>query len=342
VSRSFEFLDNEEAFEDLITDLVNEHFNPPAPAKRFGRRGQRQDGVDITWFSADGYHRAAQCKYYPNTRLTTSQIDKDLAAAHSIEPPLQSLTFVTTNSRDRNLTDHAHNCTLHGRTGVVDIWFWEDVDQLLERHGLGMRLIEPLIRRHMGQYLRENQLALVPVDALGGQPLASGSSSPLAEEVTRLLGAGRLGEVIARLEAPGVSLDDELRLTLARAYYQRGDHDSVLELGQIVQPAPRLRALLGVVHAHQGNRSESVAAATRARSEASPDELPYVTALDFSAMRLRGDADYETLLTAVPTRLKDHPVIQSMLGDAAQHEQRDEQAIEHYEAAVTYCVGWRC
>lgn len=334
MSRSFEFLENEEAFEDLITDLVNEHFDPPAPAKRFGRRGQRQDGVDITWFMPDGAHRAAQCKYYPNTTLTTTQIDKDLAAAHNIEPPLQSLTFVTTNSRDRNLTDHVHSCALHGCTGAVDIWFWEDVEQLLERHGLGMRLVEPLMRRHMEQYLREKRLALVPVDVLGGQPLASGSSSPLAEEVARLLGAGRLSEVIARLEAPGVSLDDELRLTLARAYYQRGDHDAVLELGQAVAPAPPLRALLAVVHAHKGNRPESVAAAMRARSEASPDEFPYVTALEFSAMRLRGEADYETLLAAVSTPLKDHPVIQSMLGDAAQREQRDDDAIAHYEAAV--------
>ncbi|TQE99579.1 MAG: hypothetical protein FKY71_07895 [Spiribacter salinus] len=334
MSRSFEFLENEDAFEDLIADLVNAYFKPPLPAKRFGRRGQGQHGVDITWFTDDGSHRAAQCKYYLNAKLTTNQIDKDLAAAHDIEPPLQSLTFVTTNSRDRKLTEHVASCSLHGRSGLIDIWFGEDVERFLDHCGLGLRLTEPLIRRHMEEYLREKNLALVPVDSLGGHSLASRSSSPLAEEVAALLAAGRLGEVISKLGSPGVALDDELRLTLARAHYQRGDHSTVLEMAEAAPPSPRMLALIAVVHAHRGNRSESMAAAMRARSTATDAELPYVTALELSAMRLRGDGGYEALLKAISSALEGHPAIQAALGDAAQREGLDEEAITHYEAAI--------
>lgn len=329
----FEYPENEDAFEDVITDLLEAHFRPPLPAKRFGRRGQRQDGIDIAWFSASGDHQAAQCKFYPNTKLTAADIDRDLAAAHRIEPQLRSLTFVTTNSRNRNLTDHANVCTLHGRSGAVDVWFWEDVEQLLERHGLILKLIGPLLQRHMPDFLRENQLALVPAGALGLQPVSSNRQSELGEEASALLGAGRLSDVIARLTAPHVILDEDLRLTLARAYFQRGDYDEVLALA-IDPVAPRLRALVAFVLANQGKVAESLAAIARAQLDAQPVDMAYVTAMQLSAMRVRDRADYETLNDSVPATLRDHPLIHSVLGDSAHREGRDEAAMAHYDAAL--------
>lgn len=334
-AKQYDYPSNEDAFEDLVADLIQAMFNPPLPATRYGRRGQRQDGVDITWVTAGGEHHAAQCKFYIDAKLTKDHIDRDLSAAHSISPPLQKFIFATTKPRDRFLKDHARSCVLHGRAGAVDIWFWEDIEQFLSRHeDVAYQLVQPKIVRHMGLYLRKEGLALVPSDFSGIQQVGAQDRSALAEETTGLLSMGRLSAVIERLTAPGVRLSDDLRLTLARAYFQCENYAQVIALADEEPVSARLLALAGYVHAIMGMAADSSVASARAHANASQEDLPYITALNLSAMRVRDSVAYEAILQAVPPALSENPLIRGVLGDAAQHEGLYDIAITHYEAAI--------
>ncbi len=327
-------IENEDVFEDLMTDLVNAVFNPLLPAKRFGRKGQSQDGIDISWFTDDELHRAAQCKFYLRTKLKEEDISADLLRAHEIKPPLRSLTFMTAGRRDRKLTDFANSQKLHGRTGAVDIWFWEDIERRLEMHDLAMRLVGPLIQKHMGQYLREQDMALVPVDSLASHFSGSSNDSPQAQRAERLFNKGRFSEVVEYIKSLPDRLDQDLELILARAYYQRGEHNKVLDLVRAGTCSARLYALASIVYAHVGESEKSIQAQKAARLGAKEQDLAYVTALGLSAFRLRDGLDYESMLSKVPSSLEQHFLIQSVLGDCAQREGLDATAVRHYRNAI--------
>ncbi|WP_298852262.1 hypothetical protein [uncultured Aquimonas sp.] len=334
-SIKYPYPNNEDEFEDLVSDLLEAQFKPPLPPTRFGRRGQRQDGVDITWIDDQGMHRAAQCKFYINKALTPSAINQDVLKAHNIRPQLRSLIFATSLPRDRALTDHARTCKLHGCEGAVEIWFWEDIEAFLDRHTpVAARLVRPSVMKHLHLVLKEDGLALVSTSSLSIQPLNTSAHSELEQEVSALLGTGRLNELFQRLTTKEIDSSDALRLTLARAHFQRGDYDDVLRIAERYRTQPSLLALAALVHARSGRITESRQASLEASQGARKEELPYITALGFSAACARGEVDYRGLLELVPEALKGHPVIESALGDAAQSEGNDEAAILHYTNAL--------
>ena len=94
-----------------------------------GRRGQRQDGVDIFGMIPDGRHVGVQCK---NTisGLDELVIIKEIGNAESFEPILASLYIATTAPRDALLQKSIRKISAD-RIGdgkfSVDLLFWEDL-----------------------------------------------------------------------------------------------------------------------------------------------------------------------------------------------------------------------
>lgn len=321
--------ETEEAFEDLVVDLVRAEFRLPLPPTRFGRRGQRQKGIDLNWRLESGSHQAAQCKHYLNAKLTTAHIDHDLGLAHTLMPQLDALIFVTSGDRDSALSEYVANCTLHGRP-TVTIWFWQDVVAMLARHQLLGLLSDDWIARRLPNYLARNGLSLQPLPGAAAMgPAPAPGASPLQLEMEAALRAGHAMTVVARLGESDVEIDEALRQLLARAYFQLHNGDEVLALAAGAAP-PRLRALAGVVLAQRGNAAEARRAAIEARAGSSPGDLPYVVALELLAELQSDGATYDEIEALVPDTFREHPAMRGVLGDAALRSGRHELAIAHY------------
>jgi hypothetical protein len=124
-------------FEDMCADLFSREWGD-ANAFRYGRQGQRQNGVDIY-----GAVKAAavQCKgrrYWPLRELTTSDIDAAVAEAKTFQHPISEFTIATTAPVGTEQQDHALALTRdHKAKGlfIVHVLGWEDFIRRITQHG---------------------------------------------------------------------------------------------------------------------------------------------------------------------------------------------------------------
>ncbi len=118
---------SEDEFEDIVVDFVRIRWEDPHAARN-GRRGQRQNGVDIVGHPSqlEGNRAAAQCK---NTeRLTLAVVLAEIEKARGFEGGLEELLVVTSAERDAQLQAKVH---ARLRTSPapfrVEIVFWDDI-----------------------------------------------------------------------------------------------------------------------------------------------------------------------------------------------------------------------
>jgi hypothetical protein len=100
-------------FEDICADLFTREWNDPNVI-RYGRQGQRQNGVDIKGIES-GLDVGAQCKKkgrWPPKKLTTADIDKEVSEALKFTPKLTKYIIATTAESDHKITDHAAAITV--------------------------------------------------------------------------------------------------------------------------------------------------------------------------------------------------------------------------------------
>jgi hypothetical protein len=94
-----------------------------------GRRGQRQDGVDVFGTTPDGKLVGVQCKN-TSSGLAESVVMKEIGNAESFEPALSSLYVATTAHRDATLQESIRKISAD-RKAVgkfsIEILFWEDI-----------------------------------------------------------------------------------------------------------------------------------------------------------------------------------------------------------------------
>lgn len=118
---------SEDEFEDLCVDFLKRRWQDPQVARN-GRRGQRQNGVDIIghppWLNRKA--AGAQCK---NTeKLTLASIVAEVTAATGFSGGLGEYLVVTSADRDGRLRS---NVSRHYKTKpppfMVDVVFWEDI-----------------------------------------------------------------------------------------------------------------------------------------------------------------------------------------------------------------------
>ncbi len=97
-----------EQFEELCADIFQSAWRDPALV-RHGRAGQRQNGVDIVARNGAIYPIGLQCKKrskWPVSKLTTKQIDAEVAEALKFKPALQAFYILTTGPDDTTLLNH--------------------------------------------------------------------------------------------------------------------------------------------------------------------------------------------------------------------------------------------
>jgi formylglycine-generating enzyme required for sulfatase activity len=119
------------AFESLCQDLWKDIWQDPGALKN-GRRGQKQDGVDIF-----GHEKGAlvgiQCKQKDGrlwAKVTEAELEAEVAAARRFKPKLARFILATTAPRDAAIQRRANQLTeQHRRQKLfsVEVWAWEDI-----------------------------------------------------------------------------------------------------------------------------------------------------------------------------------------------------------------------
>lgn len=117
-------------FEDIVWEIYTRKWQD-SRAKRYGRSGQQQHGVDIYGKPKDSNsYIAIQCKRYKNDKLTTKNIDEEIKKTQSFTSEIEEYIIATTESRDTKLQDYVrelNNKPKSEKKFIVDIVFWEDI-----------------------------------------------------------------------------------------------------------------------------------------------------------------------------------------------------------------------
>lgn len=117
-----------DTFEDIVCDLIARGYSN-RNLQRYGRRGQKQSGVDIAGHTHEGL-LGVQCKHHPTGNIPTAEIDSEIAKSEGFKPELDKFFIVT--SADRDAAAHAHVLQVtKDRTSKekypVVILFWDDI-----------------------------------------------------------------------------------------------------------------------------------------------------------------------------------------------------------------------
>jgi len=134
---------SEDEFEDMVLDAVRVRWRDP-DARRNGRRGQRQDGVDVFGSAQDATdaRQVAQCK---NTLAPTlAKLQADLVRTAGFKSPIKKFYFAVAAPRDARLEEDVRMLSAQRvlqKQFPVEILFYEDIC-----HDLGSD--EALVARH--------------------------------------------------------------------------------------------------------------------------------------------------------------------------------------------------
>lgn len=130
--------DTEQAFERFCVELLREHWKNP-DLQLYGRRGEKQRGVDIYDPTSDSPFRAAQCKHHkPHMSLPPEEIRAEVAKALTFTPPLDRYTILTTAKESTNADDtvvEINTCHRKEKKFIVTLLNWErDIEPLLDKY----------------------------------------------------------------------------------------------------------------------------------------------------------------------------------------------------------------
>lgn len=132
--------ENWDDFESLCKKLWGEIWQCPE-IKRNGKRGQRQNGVDLYGLPSGqtGYF-GIQCKGkddYTNRKLTKQEIDKEALNAQGFTPPLKKLYFATTADKDVKTEAYIRQVNIENiQKGLfeVHLFSWQDIVDLIDEN----------------------------------------------------------------------------------------------------------------------------------------------------------------------------------------------------------------
>lgn len=126
---------NEDIFEDLVRDIYAREYEN-RNFQRYGRRGQKQFGVDSAGFSAEKLI-GVQCKNHPEDRITTKEIDDEVTKSESFTPTLHEYIIATSADRDAEATKYVFRISqkrISEGKYPVSIKFWQDLCDDLTRY----------------------------------------------------------------------------------------------------------------------------------------------------------------------------------------------------------------
>ena len=123
------------AFEDLCLSIWKRIWNDDT-AQKYGRKGQKQDGVDLFGRPNKGNeYVGVQCKCKENmlgAKLTILEIKKEINLAKNFKPELKEYIIATTSVKDVNIQKYCIEVTLeHKKINKfsVRVFFWEDIKE---------------------------------------------------------------------------------------------------------------------------------------------------------------------------------------------------------------------
>ena len=117
-------IDNWEIFEQLCLDLWNNLLEKHT-VKKFGRRGQKQKGLDITCKLNDEII-GIQCKCVKD--LDTDDIDEELEKLEKLTIELKEYIIATTYPTDAKLDEYVMKKSQEDKYPFeITIYFWEDI-----------------------------------------------------------------------------------------------------------------------------------------------------------------------------------------------------------------------
>ena len=186
LNSNFAPLKDPDEFESLIRDICALEWGDPHVAK-FGRKGQKQFGVDVYGRPADldGTYRAAQCKLRTKgDSLTETEIEKEVSDARQFPHRLDALIISTDAPRDTHtqiLVDRISERAVRNGRFRVAIWFW---DEITERLAAYPRLIVSYYRDYFANLTTLSiveRLVDTPLRAFSVKMNSSSDTTPVEE-----------------------------------------------------------------------------------------------------------------------------------------------------------------
>ena len=117
-----------EKFQQMVCELFREIWQDPH-TQEFGRKGQKQDGIDIIGRRKNNnkYEAVQVTKESP---FTKHKIKEDYEASHNLDFELDCFIVATSNKRDAKIQEYAAKLSQDGPYRCI-VWFWEDLVEKL-------------------------------------------------------------------------------------------------------------------------------------------------------------------------------------------------------------------
>jgi tetratricopeptide (TPR) repeat protein len=197
---------NDDFFEQFCLDLLRAHFKLPG-LQRYGRRGQRQHGIDIIDLISPPPRFAAQCKADdPNLVFTEDRLRKLVADALKAPHKLKNYVILSTGKTSTQLQNAvAEVNAVHAASGefIVEFLGWDLIERLLDDHPTVVQEhLTPITNAHLAgideKLERLLSLAAEPANRVSGQDELEEQISLAKDEIERRdfpLAKARLGKL---------------------------------------------------------------------------------------------------------------------------------------------------
>ncbi len=133
--------ENWQDFESLAKKLWGELWEIPFKIKKNGRLGQPQNGVDVYGIPKnEEAYWGIQCKGkndYNNSKLTKSEINKEVEEAKKFNPELKVFIIATTQNKDVEIEQYVRVKDIESRNNgdfEIILFCWEDIADLIEEN----------------------------------------------------------------------------------------------------------------------------------------------------------------------------------------------------------------
>lgn len=131
---------HEDAFEEFCPALLRDHWTLPT-LDRYGRRGERQNGVDLLDTGGGEPLRAVQCKHHDHAKtIPPRELEAEVEKAKGFPEKIGEFYVLTTAKKSTHAQRKVRSINKeHARTApfVVHLLTWDDIERLVDESPLG-------------------------------------------------------------------------------------------------------------------------------------------------------------------------------------------------------------
>lgn len=282
---------NHADFERKATVLFREILKNP-DAKRLGREGQAQYGIDIIGYAGGNTSRIVgiQCKKKtPNLVLTAKEVRDEVQKALKYKPVIYKYIIITTAPKDRKLEQLAQTLTqtqkAKGRKIKIEVWGWDLLEDRIDEYPAARDAFDPA----WSPSVKETLQSLKQIKKGQTNQATAEQLEQLSEKLEqRSLHEDRIPSALAE-----ELLEKELlRINARRGFFET---NAALELNALAN-----RVIDGDLAKAPGRlRAETLERA--ARTHARPDTVAKAKQFHAEALKINGELDtsfFDALLPA--------------------------------------------